>query len=90
MLPAEITDLDSLAIPVLLYFSCEIQDIEDGIKNLAKQVSCGQSHDGEVSDDGEDDRPTDEQLIRERVDKDYELQELLDGDGCENARLLIR
>ena len=80
MLPAEITDLDSFAIPVHLYFSGEIKDIEDGIKKLAKQVSSDQSHDVFTIDDGEDDRPTEEQLIRERVDKDYELQELLNGD----------
>ena len=39
VLPAEITYLDSLAIPVHLYFSGEIQGIEDGIKKLAMQVS---------------------------------------------------
>jgi hypothetical protein len=39
VLPAEITDLDSLAIPVHLYFSGEIRDIEDRIKKLAKQVA---------------------------------------------------
>ena len=89
VLPSEITDLDSLAIPVHLYFSGEIEYIEDDIKRLAKQVSSDQSHDDEVIDDGEDDRPTEEQLIRERVDKDYELQELLNGDSDKKARPII-
>lgn len=103
MLPSEITELEGIPIPVQLYFSGKVFNIEDTIQQLAKHVSTGQGHDSDDSDDSDgdgggnrhlplqlvQDRPGPQQVAIETSDKEYEVHELLNGDADETAEPII-